>query len=155
MKKKKSNILICLIAISLLIWGITLGNDKAGEQINWKVISSGGSINGVSTNCHLSGTVAQSATGMGSSASYQLSHGFWQDFSDNGSGCCNMAGDANNNNAVNILDATYLINYLYKGGPGPECDGEGDANGNGAINILDVTYLINYLYKSGPEPVCP
>ncbi|MEW5922967.1 MAG: peptidoglycan DD-metalloendopeptidase family protein [Candidatus Zixiibacteriota bacterium] len=66
-----------------------------------------------------------------------------------------ICGDANGNGALNILDVTYLITYLYKGGPEPVPMEGGDANGNGAINILDVTYLITYLYKSGPAPVCP
>ncbi|MEW5925120.1 MAG: dockerin type I repeat-containing protein [Candidatus Zixiibacteriota bacterium] len=66
-----------------------------------------------------------------------------------------MAGDANGNGAVNILDCTYLISYLYKSGPPPNPLAAGDANGNGSINILDVTYLINYLYKGGPAPVYP
>nr|MBN2277003.1 choice-of-anchor J domain-containing protein [candidate division Zixibacteria bacterium] len=66
-----------------------------------------------------------------------------------------VCGDANGNGAVNILDATYLISYLYKSGPPPVPMGAGDASGNGAVNILDVTYLISYLYKSGPAPICP
>nr|MBN2276475.1 immune inhibitor A [candidate division Zixibacteria bacterium] len=66
-----------------------------------------------------------------------------------------VCGDANGSGAVNILDATYLINYLYKSGPAPVPPEAGDANGNGATNILDATYLISYLYKSGPAPICP
>ncbi len=71
--------------------------------------------------------------------------------------CCdiNKAGDANNNGAVNALDVTYLINFLYKQGPQPPCFSQGDCNGNGIINALDVTYLINFLYKHGPAPICP
>jgi len=64
-----------------------------------------------------------------------------------------VAGDANGSRAVNILDATFLINYLYKSGAAPDPLESGDANGNTATNILDVTYLINYLYKGGPAPV--
>jgi len=60
-------------------------------------------------------------------------------------------GDANGDGAINILDATYLINYLYRDGPPPD-PYAGDINGDGSINILDVTYLINYLYKDGPPP---
>jgi hypothetical protein len=73
----------------------------------------------------------------------------------NCSSCCDTPGDATNNGTVNILDITFLINYLYMGGPEPECLDEGDANGNGTINILDITYLINYLYMGGPAPSCP
>lgn len=68
--------------------------------------------------------------------------------------CCNLAADANNNGTVNILDATYIIAYRFKGGPAPACLQEADANGNGTINILDATYIIAYRFKSGPAPVC-
>lgn len=66
-----------------------------------------------------------------------------------------ICGDADGNLDINILDITYLISYLYKGGPPPEPLEAGDANGDGPVNILDITYLINYLYKGGPDPVCP
>jgi len=61
-------------------------------------------------------------------------------------------GDPNGNEAINILDVTYLINYLYKSGPAPIPESAGDANCSGSINILDATYLINYLYKDGNPP---
>ncbi len=64
-----------------------------------------------------------------------------------------MLGDANGDNSVNILDATFLISYLYKGGNAPYPAVMGDINGSCSTNILDVTYLINYLYKSGPVPM--
>jgi hypothetical protein len=74
--------------------------------------------------------------------------------------CCVVAGDANHNGTRNIQDVTYNINFLYKSGPKPPCQGgtgkypEADANGNGITNIQDVTYLINFLYKSGPACIC-
>jgi len=64
-----------------------------------------------------------------------------------------QCGDANGNGTINILDGTYLINYLYRQGPPPPALLAGDANGNGALNILDVTFLIEYLYKGGSIPV--
>jgi len=64
-----------------------------------------------------------------------------------------MLGDANGDLQVNILDVTFLINYLYKGGTPPWPIVMGDIDGSCSINILDVTYLINYLYKSGPAPL--
>jgi plastocyanin len=77
-----------------------------------------------------------------------------------GPSCCIKAGDANHNGSVNIQDITYVINFLYKAGPAPTCQGnpgkypEADANSNGLTNIQDVTYLINFLYKGGPAPNC-
>ncbi|MEW6013763.1 MAG: M28 family peptidase [Candidatus Zixiibacteriota bacterium] len=66
-----------------------------------------------------------------------------------------VCGDANGSGAVNILDATFIINYLYKSGAAPSPLEAADANGNGSINILDATYILTHLYKSGPEPICP
>ena len=67
-----------------------------------------------------------------------------------------LLGDANNSGGINALDITYLINYIYKGGPEPiPLVAVGDANGDMNLNILDITYEINYLYKNGPAPKCP
>jgi hypothetical protein len=63
-----------------------------------------------------------------------------------------MAGDADCNCDYNLLDATYLINLLYKDGPTVMCEAGEDANGDASCNLLDVTCLINYLYKEGPQP---
>jgi hypothetical protein len=66
-----------------------------------------------------------------------------------------VAGDANNDNTVNIFDVTYVISNLYMEGPDPIPVEAGDANGSGLINIFDVTHLISFLYMSGPPPVYP
>jgi len=65
-----------------------------------------------------------------------------------------ICGDVNGNGAINILDGTYIINYLYKGGPPPVSFEVANMDGNTSLNILDFTYLINYLYKFGPELNC-
>ncbi|SYZ74006.1 hypothetical protein TRIP_C60276 [Candidatus Zixiibacteriota bacterium] len=66
-----------------------------------------------------------------------------------------LCGDVNASGTVNILDVSYIINYLYKSGPAPNPLQTADVNNSGGVNILDVSYLINYLYKSGPAPHCP
>ena len=66
-----------------------------------------------------------------------------------------ICGDADGSAVLNILDVTYLINFLYKSGPEPEPMAAGDADGDGGLNILDVTHLIRYLYKDGETPLCP
>lgn len=68
--------------------------------------------------------------------------------------CCDHAGDANNDNSINIGDAVYVINYVFKGGPAPPCLQEGDSNGDGSINIGDAVYVINFVFKGGPAPIC-
>ncbi|MBN2226700.1 MAG: PKD domain-containing protein [candidate division Zixibacteria bacterium] len=68
-------------------------------------------------------------------------------------------GDANNDDAVNLLDVLYIIDYLYGTPPGPAPDPResGDANADGVINLLDILYEISYLYDTppGPAPLCP
>ena len=66
-----------------------------------------------------------------------------------------VCGDADGNGAVNILDVSFVISYLYKGAPAPSPSNRADVDHSGAINILDVGYTVNYLYKGGPAPNCP
>ena len=135
----------------------------AGEQINWFVISSGGAINSTSTNHKLSGTVSQTAVGISSSASYGLSHGFWQhSFS-----CCNGDGKRGNVDAligpsgeIDVADLTYLVGYLFQGGPVPPCMDEANVDAlvgpAGPVDVADLTYLVGYLFQGGPAPgPCP
>jgi hypothetical protein len=66
-----------------------------------------------------------------------------------------LCGDANADLTVNVADAVYLVNYIFKGGPAPDPAEAGDANGDGDINVGDTVYLINFVFKGGPEPICP
>ncbi len=65
-----------------------------------------------------------------------------------------MSGDINGDADINVADAVYMINWIFKGGPAPPRMGEADANCDGKANIADAVYIINYIFKSGPEP-CP
>jgi len=64
-----------------------------------------------------------------------------------------ICGDANGDDQVNVGDAVFLINHVFKGGPGPDPVCSGDANGDGNTNVGDAVYLINHVFKSGPPPV--
>jgi len=70
-----------------------------------------------------------------------------------------MCGDANDDDAINLLDILHLIAYIYgdPAGDPPNPMDAGDANADGDINLLDILYLIDYVYGSpaGPEPLCP
>ena len=67
-------------------------------------------------------------------------------------------GDVNDDTKVNVGDAVYLINYIFKGGPAPVCGPEtgncGDVSGDIRVNVGDAVYLINYIFKGGPAPSC-
>jgi hypothetical protein len=67
----------------------------------------------------------------------------------------NPFGDADGSGSLNLLDGSYIITYLYRGGPPPKYDFyAADVDCNGKVNLLDMSYLINFLYRSGPKP-CP
>ncbi|RKX29177.1 MAG: hypothetical protein DRP47_02345, partial [Candidatus Zixiibacteriota bacterium] len=64
--------------------------------------------------------------------------------------------DGIQNDEVNIADLTYLVAYLFVGGPPPPSLEETDVNADGDINIADLTYLVDYLFTGGPPPeLCP
>lgn len=64
-----------------------------------------------------------------------------------------LPGDANDDDAVNLLDITFIISYLYKNGPEPPIPAQADPNALCDINLLDITYLIDFLYREGPDPL--
>ncbi len=68
-------------------------------------------------------------------------------------GCCEIMGDLNGDDYLDPLDITYFVNWLWKGGPDPDCEDEVDVNGDLAGDPLDLTYLVNYIWKGGPAPV--
>ncbi len=163
---KKYIIVLALLAVPVLFvvqTGLSTDTTKVsaadpatGEEINWQVISSGGT-EGTSANFSLKGTVGQTTVGFGESPSFKLSHGFWQEFGP--TTCCNhdgIRGDVNYDMALNVADLTYIVDYLFRGGPPPPCAEEGDVNGDGPTNVADLTYIVDYLFRGGPPPAaCP
>jgi len=67
-----------------------------------------------------------------------------------------LNGDANRDDAINLLDILFVIEYLYATppGPAPYPEGAGDATCDLAVNLLDILYLIDHLYgdPAGPPP---
>jgi hypothetical protein len=63
-------------------------------------------------------------------------------------------GDVNEDGIVDISDAIFLLNYLYRNGPAPDPLEIGDVNGDDLVDLQDAIYLINYLFKNGPSPGC-
>jgi len=65
-----------------------------------------------------------------------------------------ICGDLNDDEAINLIDITFLVEHLYGDGPAPEPMESADVNSTGTVDILDISYLIGYLYKEGPAPNC-
>jgi len=93
--------------------------------------------------------------------------------------CCDiwgLAGDANTDGKLDILDIVHVINFKYKAGDGVKwpsatydpnglsgyptsnCNALMNTNshltGGANIDILDIVYLINFKYKGGGAPTC-
>ncbi len=68
--------------------------------------------------------------------------------------CIGSRGDANGDGAeANILDLTYTVDRIFRGGPAAPCIKEGDVNSDGAtLNILDLTYMVDRIFRGGPAP---
>jgi hypothetical protein len=72
--------------------------------------------------------------------------------------CPRICGDINcDGNANDIIDLTYLVDFIFRGGPSPDIPASADLNGDGsAANILDLTILVDYIFRLGPMPAaCP
>ena len=63
-----------------------------------------------------------------------------------------MSGDANYDNFVNVGDAVYLINWIFRSGPAPQKMEEADPNCDGQANIGDAVFIISYAFRGGPAP---
>ena len=65
-----------------------------------------------------------------------------------------ISGDVNRDGFTNIRDLTYLVDYIFRGGPEPEISETSDVNGScGKANIGDLTYFVDYVFRGGPSPV--
>jgi hypothetical protein len=71
-----------------------------------------------------------------------------------GDACDYICGDINDDGNINVGDAVYLVNYIFRGGPPPPHPQAANVNCDGATNIGDAVYLINYIFRGGPVPNC-
>ncbi len=70
--------------------------------------------------------------------------------------CPYVPGDVNNDGSdPNVDDLTYLVDYLFRGGPVPPVWGSANVDGLSEIDVADLTYLVDFLFRGGPAPHCP
>ena len=70
-------------------------------------------------------------------------------------GCCHgLRGDFNSDGlSGNILDLTYSVDRIFRGGNRVLCLGEADINADGSpMNILDLTFIVDYIFRGGIAP---
>jgi hypothetical protein len=120
---------------------------RAGEEINWDVIASGGGPMS-SVNFLLDGTLGQAVAGPSTSTNFVLNAGYWQDFGQDSYVC----GDASVNGRVDISDVVFIVNYIFGSGPVPDPLAAADVNCSNRVDISDCVYLVNYIFGGGGVP---
>lgn len=63
-----------------------------------------------------------------------------------------IPGDANGDRLMNIGDAVYIVNRIFRDGPPFNPTEAADANCDGSANVGDAVYLINHIFRDGPAP---
>lgn len=66
-----------------------------------------------------------------------------------------LRGDANVSGVVEIADADYILNFLFKNGPLFQCEDAADVNADGVIDLNDPTHLLTFLFGGGNAPPNP
>lgn len=61
-------------------------------------------------------------------------------------------GDVNGDNAVQIVDAILILQFLFLSVP-IDCVAAADINSDGSTGLVDAISLLNYLFLSGPPPI--
>jgi len=65
-----------------------------------------------------------------------------------------VCGDANGDGSLDVSDPTYLLNYLFLGGPPPESLDIVDVNRDGRLDVSDAVRVLDFLFRGGPRPTC-
>jgi len=68
--------------------------------------------------------------------------------------CVGDRGDLNGDGTdANILDLTFLVDFIFRGGVESPCPEAADITADGTpSNILDLTYLVDFIFRGGPPP---
>lgn len=63
-----------------------------------------------------------------------------------------LCGDVNADSRFTASDVIYMVNFVFKGGPGPVVPGHADTNCDNASTSSDIIRLVNFVFKSGSPP---
>ena len=64
-------------------------------------------------------------------------------------------GYTNGDDSLDIGDAIFLLNFLFRGDASPVPPEAGDINADGVVDLSDAVYLLEYLFLTGPPPPEP
>jgi len=61
-------------------------------------------------------------------------------------------GDVQADGRINIADALYLLNALFRRGPAPPCARAADANNDGRLSVADGLAALTHVFRGTPLP---
>jgi hypothetical protein len=64
-------------------------------------------------------------------------------------------GDSNGDGDMDLNDAVFTLNYLFLGGPMPDCADAADPDDSGILEISDPIYTLIHLFFQGSPPPAP
>jgi hypothetical protein len=59
-------------------------------------------------------------------------------------------GDSNFDLRVDLADAVFTLNHLFRGGTAPSCEDAADADDSGKVELTDAVVTLNHLFGAGP-----
>lgn len=66
-----------------------------------------------------------------------------------------VRGDVDASGRIDLGDAVYLNDHLFRGGDAPPCADAADSDDNGKLDLSDTIYLLNHLFQGGSAPPAP
>ena len=66
-----------------------------------------------------------------------------------------LRGDTDQSGTIQLTDAVFLLDYLFRGGRVPSCEDAADANDDGSIDISDGILILRFLFSGGDRPRAP
>lgn len=122
------------------------GGDLAGTGVE---LQSTGILSGTPTDTGVVVFTAQASDAVGAVTDKSLELHIFMPY---------ICGDANSDDQVNVGDAVYLINYVFKSGQAPDPVCAGNANGDDNVDVGDAVYIIAHIFSGGSPPIegcCP
>lgn len=112
------------------------------------------SVDGQLTGFYNFGSEVEGSVGVGFDQGHVHFDNFCADSTSDGPCCIGIRGDVNGDGTdADILDQTYLVDFIFRGGPPAPCDVEADVNSDGlSATVLDLTYIIDVIFRGGPLP---
>ncbi len=66
-----------------------------------------------------------------------------------------VRGDANSDQAINLTDPIFILDYLFRGGVTPPCLDAADVNDDGLVQLTDAVVLLGFLFRGQEPPAQP